>query len=886
MPAPNPPTDALPPTLFAFIRRHSMAQQVIVTLITLVSFPFLYYSFELPKQIINQAIGGKDFPKAILGIELDQIPFLLTLSGIFLALVLINGGFKYLINVYKGRLGERMLRRLRYDLYTRMLRFPLGHFSRNAPGQYIPIITSEVEPLGGFIGDSISLPVFQGGTLLTILVFMFLQDPVLGAAAIALYPLQIWLIPKLQAKVNRMAKQRVRLVRQLSDRINETAIGLSEIHASGILRQQRADFSLRLMQNYEIRFKIFIWKFLVKFLNNFIAQLTPFFFYAIGGYLVIQGNLSFGALVAVLAAYKDLASPWRELLDYYQQLQDNKIKYQQVIEQFEPPGLLPIERAEGDVPPAPLGHADLAAQGVVIADDSGARLLDGVSLSLTSGQSLALVGPDGGGKRDLARALAGLDQPTAGKVTLDTRDLATLSRPAIARRIAYVGSDPVLFHGTVFDNLVLGLRHAPATPAPALFAAEAARTGNSSDDALADWVDRAAAGAPDPAAFTRRLREVLDCVSLFDELRELSLRSTIDPDRHPGLAAVVLECRVALRAGLKADVVKGFYEPFDAEQFTDQASIAENLLFGTPVGPAFDLSDLARNTHVQSVLTKAGLIDRLTDLGVQAARTLSEIFRGLAPDHEIIRTYSFVDADELAALEPVQQRHQRGGIEALKADERIAFASLALRMVPARHRLGLVDGDLRQAIVAARRIIADTMPASLQSQIEFYDFARYNRAISVRDNMLFGRLVPGQETAGSRMRTMIVDVLAAAGLRDRLLEAVTEVGLEIDVGVGGSRLSAPIRQRVAIARALLRCPDVLILNDAAAQLDPGDQPRLIADVLAAMAGRPVVWVLQRATLARAFGDVLLVDRGRIQARGPYDDLAATDTSFAKLIATD
>ena len=56
---------------------------------------------------------------------------------------------------------------------------------------------------------------------------------------------------------------------------------------------------------------------------------------------MIGGSISFGALVAVLAAYKDLAVPWKELLDYYQQKEDIRIKYEQVVEQFDRPELMP-----------------------------------------------------------------------------------------------------------------------------------------------------------------------------------------------------------------------------------------------------------------------------------------------------------------------------------------------------------------------------------------------------------------------------------------------------------------------------------------------------------------------------------------------------------------
>src|SRR5271155_2120785 len=214
---------ALEPTIYRFIIRHSLRQQVILLLLTLASFPFLYYSLELPKIITNRAIGKHHFPQYFFGFALDQIPYLMVLCGVFLALVFINGAFKYYINTYKGRLGERMLRRFRYQLYLRMLLFPLSYFSKNSSAQIIPMITAECESLGGFVGDAVALPAFQGGTLLTNLLFMFMQDPVLGLAAGALYPVPGYVIPKLQRKGKQLGRRRVRTVRQVADRVQETA---------------------------------------------------------------------------------------------------------------------------------------------------------------------------------------------------------------------------------------------------------------------------------------------------------------------------------------------------------------------------------------------------------------------------------------------------------------------------------------------------------------------------------------------------------------------------------------------------------------------------------------------------------------------------------------
>ena len=280
------------PSIFRYILKHTFKDQVYLILLTVASFPFVYISLEIPKKIINEAIGGENIPDEIFGFDIDQITYLLILCGVFLLLVLINGGLKYLINVYRGVVGERMLRRFRYELYSRILRFPLPHFKRTSQGEIIPMITAETEPLGGFIGDAFALPAFQGGLLLTYLTFIFVQDPWLGLASIALYPPQIYLIPKLQNKVNQLAKQRVQTVRKLADGVGESVAGVTEIHANDTSLFERAKISNRLARIYDIRFDIYKRKFFIKFLNNFLGMLTPFFFYSIGRYFVIQGCTS------------------------------------------------------------------------------------------------------------------------------------------------------------------------------------------------------------------------------------------------------------------------------------------------------------------------------------------------------------------------------------------------------------------------------------------------------------------------------------------------------------------------------------------------------------------------------------------------------------------
>ncbi len=97
------------PSIFAYIRRHSWRQQLVIVVLTLLSFPPLYYSLELPKIIINRALSRADEAHVLLSYELSQVEYLYVLCAGFLALVLISGGLKYVLNVYAGIVAERMI---------------------------------------------------------------------------------------------------------------------------------------------------------------------------------------------------------------------------------------------------------------------------------------------------------------------------------------------------------------------------------------------------------------------------------------------------------------------------------------------------------------------------------------------------------------------------------------------------------------------------------------------------------------------------------------------------------------------------------------------------------------------------------------------------------
>jgi len=326
-----------------------------------------------------------------------------------------------------GALYERMLRRLRYALFDHILRFPLRRFRRVKAAEMATMIKDEVEPLGGFIGEAIITPLFLGGQALTAMAFILYQHVALGLVALAVVLVQAVVIPRLRRRLLVLGRERQLTARALAGRIAECVDGIAEIHANDTSNYERAEISARLARIFRIRFELYQRKFLVKFLNNFLSQVTPFLFYTLGGYLVIVGRLDIGALVAVIAAYKDLPGPVKEIIDWDQQRLDVEIKYGQVMEVFTAEEVLPPElQAPGEAPQLPRGGR-LKLSGVTLVDDGGARLVDGVAFEAPLDEHIALLGRSSAGPSELAQLIARLMAPTTRTITGPTAPTSNVS---------------------------------------------------------------------------------------------------------------------------------------------------------------------------------------------------------------------------------------------------------------------------------------------------------------------------------------------------------------------------------------------------------------------------------------------------------------------------
>lgn len=902
--------------VFSFILKYSYRQQIVLVLLAVVNMPFTMLGYTLVEKIVNEGIQGFrkvpeqvtqadgsvieksvktsiEFPEAVfnIGPEFDQVLFLFVLVGMFLLNILLLQGIKYALNVYRGVTAERMLRRLRYALFQRILRFPKPTFKKTSQGEVISMITGEVEPLGGFVGECFSLPVMQGGIMLMSLGYMLIADWKLALAAVALYPLQFYIIPKLQKRVNLLGKERVKRVRKLSEKIGETVTGIGEIHAHDASNLELATFSERLNGIYYIRLQIYIWKFIIKFVNNFIQQLGPVMFYSIGGYLVIKGELDLGTLFAAISAHKEIGAPWKELLGYYQRQADARIKYEQVVEQFAPAGLFEEERLMSEPESKVRFEGEIKASGVTLTDDQNNSVLDSVSFTLGLDKRVALVGGGGSGRDELAEVMARLIDPDRGTVNYGEHLLQGLPEAVTGRRISFVDSAPFIFNLTLGDNLFYGLKHRPLKEATYegdkkkerdSYVTEAQASGNLDYDLAADWVDYDAAGVEDNVGLRRAGIEALKVVGLDEDVYQFGLRGRIDPEKRSDIAEGVLKVRKALDERLADPSLAVLIERFDPAAYNSNASLAENLLFGTPVGDTFDLDHLAEHPYILEVLEKVGMTNQMVSMGYQAAATMVELFSDLPPDHELFQQFSFVSSDDLPELQGLLAQYTKDQLDTLKPHERAKLMSLPFKLVQARHRLGIIDDGVKAKVLEARKAFADSLPDDLAGSVAFFDPDHYNAAANIQDNILFGKIAYGQAQAQDRVGSLMREVMAELGI----IETVSEVGLEFEVGIGGSRLTGAQRQKLALARAVVKRPDVLILTEATASLDTSSQARILDGLLADFEGRSIIWGVHRPAMAERFDHVLVMKGGRIVESGSFEELSKEGSTLSQLIAAE
>ncbi|WP_264050380.1 ABC transporter ATP-binding protein [Methylobacterium flocculans] len=479
----------------------------------------------------------------------------------------------------------------------------------------------------------------------------------------------------------------------------------------------------------------------------------------------------------------------------------------------------------------------LVALGVGAYDPATGERLAGVDAALPMPGHVAILGERGSGSRVLAAILAGQLEPSAGAVTYGGLDLRAFEPEERARRIALAGAEAILIEGSLRQNILYG-----------------------------------AAGTTKPDDLVATLR--LTGLDAFAYAR--GLEGTVDPVAEPEIARAVVAARHAVREALAADKAGRLVEPFDPARYNHQATVGENILFGEAVGPAFAPDHIATHPYLRAVLEAEGLSRPLTEIGLQVARSLVEIFADLPDDHPLFETFSLFPSaergffEDLVGRQPEAKGWRRGPAG---QRDRKRLIGLALRYSETRHRFGLIDAAFEERLVAARRSFARLMPPHLRASVEFYDPARLTAAASLEENILFGRINGEEAGAEARVRALVRRVLADEGLEPAVYRLGLESRVEPGLAGGGASLGENAigsRERIAIdlARCLVRHPDIVVVAIALEDPKPDEIRTRLAALRAARAGRGLIVCLPDVRIldaAEPFDAVLRIERNTVLA---------------------
>ncbi len=839
-------------------------------------FPLLYLTLELPKRIINDAIGAPNPDVIVLGYTMTQTNFLLILCFAFLAAVLGHGLMKMRINTMKGVLSERMLRRFRYQLISRALRFPQPYFERVSQGEMVSMITAESEPMGGLMGDAISQPVLQAGQMITILTFLFLQSIWFGLAAVALIPLQAWLIPKLQRQINLLNKKRIQEVRILAAQIGENAAGAATLRTNGGWRYRRAMISDQLGRLFGIRFEIYQKKFFMKFINNFISQLTPFMFYLVGGLLVLQGSVSLGALVAALAAYKDLSSPWKELLTYYNQTQDMSLRWDVVIDRFGPSGMQDEALFEGEPEARPHLHGDIVLDHVSVRDMDGNQVLDDLNLSFPGGKTIGISAPSEEDRRAIAELLTREILPSGGKVRIGDVNLAELHQGVVAARIGYATSRPVMFQGTLGDNVMMPMRFRPledSTDDPGF--PETLRAGNSSDPFNVEWLDPSLAGFQDAVALRDWWLQLVDGMGSGVALFQRGAEQRFNAAEHCELAQKLVELRPLARKAVQDAGLEQQALIFDRNLYNPALPVAENLLFATPRVPVTHALLVEQKVFLGQ-LRELGLDETLIALTRDVIEMLRQIFGLDGTDHPLFRKLGLDAKTYEAAVDLVEQTRKEGsaGLD----DEQLANM-LAVPFVISAEQIGPAFTDeLKNRILELRHSHSEKLMQRLKDVFVPLDPEVYAPGLTVMENALFGKVSQIGGARSDEARKLIVDLLAENGARPLVVELIYDVPLAL----GGQNLPAVFAEPLAFTRAAIKKPDILVLENALASYDMKTQVAVYKKLRELLPDTTVIYLNDQFENPDVFDMFVEIRQGRVVSDGGPVDVEEDSAASADL----
>ncbi len=365
---------------------------------------------------------------------------------------------RFFVDTAKGYIvqtcGQKITHRLRTDLFERILHFPVSYFDVNPVGRPLTRVINDIKTLGEVFTASIAVIALDAVLIVGTVGAMLWLHWKLAAVVLFTFPLVIWMIHFFGSRLaEAYRKARARLA-EINAFLGENIGAVATIQRLGAEATRFDKFRRITESHFDAQMKSLDVYAKMQPLINLVNGVATSSLLLLGGYWVIQGEISLGVLVAFLGYIRNLFVPLRDLVEKYNQLLSAQVAAERIVGLItEPTEMAVLDERELFIPPENYGVSFEKVTFTYPTRDTPA--LKDVSFTIPHGRSLAVVGATGSGKSSLVRLLLRFYEPQSGVISLNQCPLPDWDKSHLRRSIGVVHQDIYLVRGTLRENLTL-----------------------------------------------------------------------------------------------------------------------------------------------------------------------------------------------------------------------------------------------------------------------------------------------------------------------------------------------------------------------------------------------------------------------------------------------
>lgn len=352
-----------------------------------------------------------------------------------------------------GLAGHRIIHDLREALYLHVQRMSLSFFDRQKIGAVVSRMTTDIASAQNFVGAAFVNTSMDLSCVAVIIGLLFAANVKLALVSLSILPFYAAVTYRLQKKIKAKSRQMHQQLQEISGDLHEQLAGISTIQSftqeeteAESFRSQSAEYFDTVMGNVKLQS-------IALGATGFLTAIGPIVVLWAGATEVWTGRLSVGLLMAFYGYLGMLYGPIQRLTELNLVLANSLAAMDRIFEVFdtypevqEKPGARVLAGIRGNIE---LDQVSFKYEG-------GNPVLKGISLTIPAGTTIALVGPSGAGKSTLVKLLPRFYDISGGAITIDGMDIRDATLKSLRQQIAIVAQEPLLFSGTVADNLRYG----------------------------------------------------------------------------------------------------------------------------------------------------------------------------------------------------------------------------------------------------------------------------------------------------------------------------------------------------------------------------------------------------------------------------------------------